>query len=59
MKLNTDRVIGPFEIWRAGKGDPALSADAERFVVVEAKVFSKLSASAKGFDFSSTDDRCI
>ena len=40
---HADGVIGDFSIGDNGKGDLALRTDARRFVVVEAKMFSKLS----------------
>jgi len=41
---HADGVIGQFEIGKTGRGDLALSTGAKRFVVVEAKMFSKLSS---------------
>jgi hypothetical protein len=44
---HADGVIGHFEIGNSGEGDLTLKHDAQQFVVVEAKLRSKLSAGTK------------
>ena len=46
---HADGVIGHFTIGREGKGDIDLLPDATQLVVVEAKIFSKLSKGVKNF----------
>ena len=45
-----DGVIGHFSVNRSEKGDIYLDPDAKQFVVVEAKIFSKLSKGIKNFE---------
>ncbi|MCD4715587.1 MAG: hypothetical protein K8R45_02450 [Desulfobacterales bacterium] len=40
---HADGVIGPFSIGNKGKGDLSLNRDARQFIVLEAKMYSKLS----------------
>jgi hypothetical protein len=46
---HADGVIGHFSIGRSGKGDIDLRSDAKQFVVIEAKIFSRLSQGTKNF----------
>jgi hypothetical protein len=46
---HADGVIGHFAIGRSGKGDIDLHPDAKQFVVIEAKIFSRLSKGIKNF----------
>ena len=46
---HADGVIGHYSIGRSGKGDIDLGPDATQFVVIEAKIFSKLSKGVKNF----------
>jgi hypothetical protein len=46
---HADGVIGHFSIGRSGKGDIDLLPDATQFVVIEAKIFSRLSKGIKNF----------
>ena len=46
---HADGVIGHFSIGRSGKGDIDLRPDAKQFVVIEAKIFSRLSKGIKNF----------
>lgn len=59
---HADGVIGHFNIGNTGKGDLSLSKDATHFVVLEAKMFSKLSSGvthAKYFDQAARNVSCI
>jgi hypothetical protein len=47
---HADGVIGHFSVGRSGKGDIDLHPDAKQFVVVEAKIFSRLSKGIKNFE---------
>jgi len=47
---HADGVIGHFSIGRSGKGDIDLHPDATQLVVVEAKIFSRLSKGIKNFE---------
>ena len=47
---HADGVIGHFSVGRSGKGDIDLDTDAKQFVVVEAKIFSRLSKGIKNFE---------
>jgi hypothetical protein len=47
---HADGVIGHFSIDRSGKGDIDLDPDAKQFMVVETKIFSKLSRGIKNFE---------
>ena len=47
---HADGVIGHFSVGRSGKGDIDLDPDAKQFVVVEAKIFSRLSKGTKNFE---------
>ena len=47
---HADGVIGHFSVGRSGKGDIELHSDAKQFVVVEAKIFSRLSKGIKNFE---------
>lgn len=47
---HADGVIGHFSVGRSGKGDIDLNSDARQFVVVEAKIFSRLSKGTKNFE---------
>ena len=46
---HADGAIGHFTIGRSGKGDINLDADAKQLVVIEAKMFSRLSKGIKNF----------
>jgi len=48
---HADGVIGHFDIGNAAKGDLTLHADAQHFVVLEAKMFSKLSTGIKNAQY--------
>lgn len=59
---HADGVIGHFNIGNVGKGDFSLSKDATHFVVLEAKMFSKLSSGvthAKYFDQAARNVSCM
>ena len=59
---HADGVIGHFNIGNTGKGDLSLSRDATHFVVLEAKMFSKLSSGvthAEYFDQAARNVSCI
>ena len=47
---HADGAIGHFSVNRSGKGDIDLHSDAKQFVVVEAKIFSRLSKGIKNFE---------
>jgi hypothetical protein len=47
---HADGVIGHFSVGSSGKGDIDLDSDAKQLVVVEAKIFSKLSKGIKNFE---------
>ena len=47
---HADGVIGHFSVGLSGKGDIDLHSDAKQFVVVEAKIFSRLSKGIKNFE---------
>ena len=47
---HADGVIGHFSVGRSGKGDIDLHTDAKQFVVVAAKIFSRLSKGIKNFE---------
>jgi hypothetical protein len=47
---HADGVIGHFSVGRSRKGDIDLGSDAKQFVVVEAKIFSRLSKGIKNFE---------
>jgi hypothetical protein len=47
---HADGVIGHFSVDRSGKGDIDLHPDAKQLVVVEAKIFSRLSKGSKNFE---------
>jgi hypothetical protein len=44
---HADGVIGDFQIGHSGKGDLVLNEDCEQFIVIEAKMYSKLSQGIK------------
>lgn len=44
---HADGVIGDFQIGGSGKGDLVLNEDCEQFIVIEAKMYSKLSQGIK------------
>ncbi|MEI8173618.1 MAG: hypothetical protein WCH07_09075 [Deltaproteobacteria bacterium] len=48
---HADGVIGHFVIGNGAKGNLTLNSDAKHFVVLEAKMFSKLSAGVKNADY--------
>jgi len=48
---HADGVIGHFVIGSGAKGNLTLNSDADHFVVLEAKMFSKLSAGVKNADY--------
>jgi len=48
---HVDGVIGDFDIGSVAKGDLLLRADPKHFVVLEAKIFSKLSAGVKNASY--------
>ncbi len=59
---HADGVIGHFQIGRAGDGDLALMSDATHFVVLEAKLNSKLTPNvwnAPGFDQAARSVACM
>ena len=59
---HADGVIGHFEIGASGKGDLGLLPGASQFVVLEGKVFSRLSAGVKNaryFDQAARNVACI
>ena len=59
---HADGVIGQFNIGADAKGDLTLSSNAEHFVVLEAKIFSKLSPGVKnapGFNQAARIVACI
>lgn len=59
---HADGAIGKFTIGHSGKGDLNLSTDAKQLVVIEAKMFSKLSRgvkNAKNFDQAARTVSCI
>ena len=59
---HADGTTGHFEIGKEGKTDLSLFPDAEHFVVLEAKLFSKLAAgvmNAKTFDQAARNVACI
>ncbi|MCF8000485.1 MAG: hypothetical protein K9K76_01310 [Halanaerobiales bacterium] len=59
---HADGVIGHFKIGNEGKGDILLNEDAKQFIVVEAKMSSKLSkgvTNASYFDQASRNVACI
>ena len=59
---HADGAIGHFSIGRSGKGDINLSEKAKQLVIIEAKMFSKLSrgvSHAKNFDQAARTVSCI
>ena len=59
---NADGVIGHFDIGTSGKGDLTLREAATQLVVVEAKMFSKLSSGTKnapGYDQAARTVACV
>ena len=59
---HADGAIGKFTIGLSGKGDLNLSPDAKQLIVIEAKMFSKLSRgvkNAKNFDQAARTVSCI
>jgi hypothetical protein len=59
---HADGAIGDFDIGNSGEGDLALRPDARRFVVVEAKLHSKLSSGTKnapGYDQAARNVACL
>jgi hypothetical protein len=59
---HADGAIGHFSIGNAGRGDLSLSNDAKQFVIIEAKIFSKLSQGvthAKYFDQAARTISCM
>lgn len=59
---HADGVIGHFTIGDSGKGDLSLNTDAKHFVVIEAKMFSKLSPGvthAKYYNQAARNVACI
>ena len=48
-KAHADGAIGQFTIGKSGKGDINLSPNANQLVIIEAKMFSKLSKGIKNF----------
>jgi hypothetical protein len=59
---HADGVIGHFSVGDAGRGDISLVGDATQFVVVEAKLNSRLSTgtkNAQGFDQAARNVSCI
>lgn len=59
---HADGAIGQFRIGKSGAGDLALDADATRFVVLEAKLNSKLSSGIKnapGYDQAARSVACM
>jgi len=59
---HADGVIGQFKIGAEGKGDLSLNNDASQFIVLEAKIFSKLSPGvthAKYYDQAARNVACI
>ncbi len=61
-RTHADGVIGHFKIGQSGKGDLSLRSDATSFVVIEAKMFSKLSSgvtNAPYFNQAARNVACI
>jgi hypothetical protein len=59
---HADGAVGHFAVGGSGRGDLALAADARQLVIVEAKMFSGLSAgtkNAKTFDQASRNVACV
>ena len=61
-RTHADGIIGHFSVGSVGTGDIALSQDAKQLIVVEAKMFSSLSAGTKNapkFDQAARNVACV